>query len=57
MKNLVFILVFLIVNTDGVCAQDNPELKKIKCLENMPDTYEKIKELATYESILTPTNQ
>jgi hypothetical protein len=57
MKNLVFILVFLIVNAHGVCAQENPELKKIKCLENMPDTYEKIKELATYESILTPTNQ
>lgn len=47
MKNLVFILVFFIINTHGVFAQDIPELKKIKCLDKMPNTYEQIKDIDT----------
>ena len=45
MKNIVIILIYLISNVGF--SQENKELKKIKCLDSMPNTYEKIKDLDT----------
>jgi hypothetical protein len=45
MKYLITILIFLHCNVGF--SQENKELKKIKCLNKMPDTYEQIRDLDT----------
>ncbi|WP_026977465.1 hypothetical protein [Flavobacterium tegetincola] len=46
-KKTILLLILLFANCYFSFAQINHELKKIKCLDKMPNTYEQIKDLDT----------
>lgn len=47
MKHILIFLFFFVINSFNGYTQINPELKKIKCLDKMPSTYEQVKDLDT----------
>ena len=62
MKKTILLLILLFANCYFSFAQINPELKKIKCQDKMPNTYEQIKDLDTmfilyYKSVVKGLEQ